>query len=178
MSKIKSALYPLLQKAKYAKFISLFEKAKELPMQDNKILMYSTTKGRLGGNLLAIKNYIEKNNLNFDITVAAGNEVPSSEKLAAVMAQSRFILVDDYEPLVYVLKLRKNQHLVQVWHAMGAFKRFGYGRASSEKNSLTHKNYTEAIVSSPEIAPIYAEAFGIDESKIKPVGTPRTDVFF
>lgn len=107
MSKIKSALYPLLQKAKYAKFISLFEKAKELPMQDNKILMYSTTKGRLGGNLLAIKNYIEKNNLNFDITVAAGNEVPSSEKLAAVMAQSRFILVDDYEPLVYVLKLRK-----------------------------------------------------------------------
>lgn len=178
MSKIKSALYPLLQKAKYAKFISLFEKAKDLPMQDNKILMYSTTKGRLGGNLLAIKNYIEKNNLNFDITVAAGNEVPSSEKLAAVMAQSRFILVDDYEPLVYVLKLRKNQHLVQVWHAMGAFKRFGYGRASSEKNSLTHKNYTEAIVSSPEIAPIYAEAFGIDESKIKPVGTPRTDVFF
>ena len=162
MNKIKSALYPLLQKAKYAKFISLFEKAKELPMQDNKILMYSTTKGRLGGNLLAIKNYIEKNNLNFDITVAAGNEVPSSEKLAAVMAQSRFILVDDYEPLVYVLKLRKNQHLVQVWHAMGAFKRFGYGRASSEKNSLTHKNYTEAI----------------DESKIKPVGTPRTDVFF
>lgn len=178
MSKIKSALYPLLQKAKYAKFISLFEKAKDLPMQDNKILMYSTTKGRLGGNLLAIKNYIEKNNLNFDITVAAGNEVPSPEKLAAVMAQSRFILVDDYEPLVYVLKLRKNQHLVQVWHAMGAFKRFGYGRASSEKNSLTHKNYTEAIVSSPEIAPIYAEAFGIDESKIKPVGTPRTDVFF
>lgn len=71
--------------------------------------------------------------MNFDITVAAGNEVPSSEKLAAVMAQSRFILVDDYEPLVYVLKLRKNQHLVQVWHAMGAFKRFGYGRASSEK---------------------------------------------
>lgn len=178
MSKIKSALYPVLQRAKYADFISRFEKAKKQPMADNKILMYSTSKGRLGGNLLAIKNYIEKNGLDYDITVAAGNGIPPSDKLASLMAQSRFILVDDYEPLVYVLKLRENQHLVQVWHAMGAFKRFGYGRASAEKNSLTHKNYTEAIVSSPEIAPIYAEAFGIDESKIKPIGTPRTDVFF
>lgn len=65
MSKIKSALYPLLQKAKYAKFISLFEKAKELPMQDNKILMYSTTKGRLGGNLLAIKKLYREKQLEF-----------------------------------------------------------------------------------------------------------------
>ncbi len=178
MSKIKSALYPVLQRAKYADFISKFEKAKKQPMADNKILMYSTSKGRLGGNLLAIKNYIEKNGLDYDITVATGNGITPSDKLASLMAQSKFILVDDYEPLVYVLRLRENQHLVQVWHAMGAFKRFGYGRSSAEKNSLTHKNYTEAIVSSPEISSIYAEAFGIDESKIKPVGTPRTDVFF
>ena len=54
----------------------------------------------------------------------------------------KFILVDDFEPIVYVLKLRENQHLVQVWHAMGAFKKFGYSRKSAEKNSLTHKNYT------------------------------------
>lgn len=178
MSKIKSALYPVLQRARYAEFISRFEKAKKQPMADNKILMYSTSKGRLGGNLLAIKNYIEKNGLDYDITVAAGENIPPADKLASLMAQSKFILVDDYEPLVYVLRLRENQHLVQVWHAMGAFKRFGYGRASAEKNSLTHKNYTEAIVSSPEIAPIYAEAFGIGESRIKPIGTPRTDVFF
>lgn len=63
MSKIKSALYPVLQRARYAEFISKFEKAKKQPMADNKILMYSTSKGRLGGNLLAIKNYIEKTDL-------------------------------------------------------------------------------------------------------------------
>ncbi|UKI23965.1 MAG: CDP-glycerol glycerophosphotransferase family protein [Anaerotruncus sp.] len=89
--------------------------------------------------MLAIKNYIEKNGLDYDITVAAGEDIPPADKLASLMAQSKFILVDDYEPLVYVLRLRENQHLVQVWHAMGAFKRFGYGRASAEKNSLTHK---------------------------------------
>lgn len=139
--------------------------------------MYSTSKGKLGGNLLAIKNYIEKNGLDFKIkVVTALNPIPQNE-LAAEMAQSKFILVDDYEPLVYVLRLRQGQKLVQVWHAMGAFKRFGYGRDSAQKSSITHKNYTDAIVSSPEIVPIYAQAFGIDETRVKPVGTPRTDCF-
>lgn len=40
------------------------------------------------------------------------------------------------------------------------------------------KNYTRAIVSSPEIVDIYAQAFGISNDKVIPVGTPRTDVFF
>lgn len=179
MSKLKSFAYPLLQRARYASFIKSFEKAKkELPMQENRILMYSTSKGRLGGNLLAVKNYIEKNNLPFQITVAAPPEIPSESELAREMASSKFILVDDYEPLVYVLDLRKGQQLVQVWHALGAFKRFGYGRATAEKASLTHKNYTKAIVSSPEISGIYAEAFCISEDKIYPTGAPRTDLFF
>ncbi|MDE6125155.1 MAG: CDP-glycerol glycerophosphotransferase family protein, partial [Eubacterium sp.] len=105
-------------------------------------------------------------------------DMPDDKTVAYEMATSKFILVDDFEPIVYVLKLRENQHLVQVWHAMGAFKKFGYSRKSAEKNSLTHKNYTEAIVSSPEISAVYAQAFGIDESRIKPVGVPRTDMLF
>ena len=104
--------------------------------------------------------------------------MPDDNTVAYEMATSKFILVDDFEPVVYVLRLRENQHLVQVWHAMGAFKKFGYSRKSAEKNSLTHKNYTEAIVSSDEIASIYAEAFGIDEKRVKPVGVPRTDLLF
>ncbi|UKI23966.1 MAG: hypothetical protein L6V88_06565 [Anaerotruncus sp.] len=37
MSKIKSALYPVLQRARYAEFISRFEKKqKKQPMADNK----------------------------------------------------------------------------------------------------------------------------------------------
>lgn len=178
MSKIKSLLYPVLQRARYAGFAAEFEKAKKLPMNGKKILMYSTSKGKLGGNLLAIKNYIENNGLDYEIkTVTSVNPMPKNE-LAAEMAQSKFILVDDYEPLVYVLRLRQGQKLVQVWHAMGAFKRFGYGRKTAEENSITHRNYTDAIVSSPEVASIYAQAFGIDESRVKPVGTPRTDCFF
>lgn len=178
MNKILSFLYPTLQRARFAKFIALFNRAKKQPLESDKILMFTTSRGKLGGNLIAIKNYIESNHLPYKITAFTSVDMPDEKTVAREMATSKFILVDDFEPRVYVLKLRKNQHLVQVWHAMGAFKKFGYSRSSAEKNSLTHKNYTEAIVSSPELTAIYAEAFGIDESRIKPVGVPRTDMLF
>ena len=163
---------------RYASLVKKFNAAKKAPMKDNKILMLSTSKGSLGGNLLSIKNYIESNSLDYEITVAAGESIPDESTLAKELAGSKYILVDDYEPMVYVLDLRNGQHLVQVWHAMGAFKKFGYARETAEKNSLTHKNYTEAICSSPEIAPVYALSFGISEDRVKPIGTPRTDLFF
>lgn len=178
MNKILSLLYPALQRARFAKFIMLFNNAKKLEMKENKILMFTTSRGKLGGNLSAIKNYIEENKLPFEITVLTSVNMPDEKTIAREMAASKFILVDDFEPIVYVLTLREGQHLVQVWHAMGAFKKFGYSRKSANKNSLTHKNYTEAIVSSAEIKDIYAEAFGIDVSRIKPVGVPRTDALF
>lgn len=171
-------LYPALQRLRFSKFILLFNKACKSPMESDKILMFTTSRGRLGGNLTAIKEYIEKNALPYRITAFTSENMPDDKTVAREMAVSKFILVDDFEPVVYVLKLREGQHLVQVWHAMGAFKKFGYGRASAEKNSLTHKNYTEAIVSSKEITGIYAEAFGIEESRVKPVGVPRTDMLF
>lgn len=178
MNKLLSHFYPFLQKARFAKFIMLFNKAKNHPVDENKVLMYTTSRGKLGGNLASIKEYIENNKTDCKVTAFTSVNMPDDETVAYEMATSKFILVDDFEPVVYVLRLRQNQHLVQVWHAMGAFKKFGYSRSSAEKNSLTHKNYTEAIVSSPEIAGIYAEAFGIDESRIKPVGVPRTDFLF
>lgn len=178
MGKIKSAIYPHLQRMRYKNLISAFEKGKKQDMIDNQILMLSTSKGSLGGNLGAIKSYIELNLLDYKIITVTSVDQMSIEELGSVMAQSRFIMVDDFEPMVYVLSLRPNQQLVQVWHAMGAFKRFGYGRATAESGSLTHKNYTKAIVSSPEIVDIYAESFGISRDKIIPVGTPRTDAFF
>ena len=163
---------------RYASLIKKYNAAEKMPLNENGILMLSTSKGKLGGNLLAIKNYIEKNELDYDITVITSLNMPDENELAAALATTKYILVDDYEPMVYVLTLREGQHLVQVWHAMGAFKKFGYARETAEKNSLTHKNYTEAVCSSAEIASLYAESFGISENNVKPVGTPRTDLFF
>jgi len=75
---------------------------------------------------------------------------------------------------------------VQVWHAAGAFKKFGmsvldktFGAdAETIRHVRIHSNYSLALVSSMSIARHYAEAFGepgdIFTSRI---GIPRTDLF-
>ena len=103
MGKIKSAIYPHLQRMRYKNLISAFEKGKKQDMIDNQILMLSTSKGSLGGNLGAIKSYIELNLLDYKIITVTCVDQMSIEELGSVMAQSRFIMVDDCERMVYVV---------------------------------------------------------------------------
>jgi CDP-ribitol ribitolphosphotransferase len=91
-------------------------------------------------------------------------------------------VLDDFYPKIYTYKLRAGQELIQLWHAVGAFKTFGFSRlgmpGGTQVDSPNHRNYTKAIVSSDEVSEIYAEAFGIPVENIVATGIPRTDVFF
>lgn len=69
---------------------------------------------------------------------------------------------------------------MQLWHACGAFKTFGYSRQSEQalpQGSPNHRQYDYAIVSSQQVCPCYAEGFGIDLQKVLPLGSPRCDRF-
>ena len=62
------------------------------------------------------------------------------------------------------------------------FKNVGFKRLGKiggpNKNSITHKNYTDVIVSSSNIIDEYSQTFMLEKSKFKPLGTPRTDMYF
>ena len=100
------------------------------------------------------------------------------------VASSRLVIVDDYFFPVYPVKKRPGVTIVQVWHACGAFKRFGRATLEAEwgadqiflKWVPIHANYDLTLVSSASIAPIYAEAFGQSVETISAAfGIPRTD---
>ena len=107
-------------------------------------------------------------------------------KATHYLAKSSFLLVDDYYFPIYVVNLRKGTEVIQVWHACGAFKKFGYsvlGKSYGADDNYVkyvpiHKNYSHVLVSSKEVIPHYAEAFNMDPSRIHPMGIPRTDLFF
>lgn len=107
-------------------------------------------------------------------------------KATYYLATSQFFLIDDFYFPVYVVKLRRGTEVVQVWHACGAFKKFGYSILDKDygadneyvKYIPIHQNYSHVLVSSKEVSPYYAEAFNMNESEIRPIGIPRTDVFF
>ena len=100
------------------------------------------------------------------------------------VATSRVVIVDDYFFPIYPVKKRSGVTIIQVWHACGAFKRFGRATLASEwgadetflKLVPIHANYDLTLVSSSSIAQIYADAFGQPVEKITAAfGIPRTD---
>jgi len=100
------------------------------------------------------------------------------------VASSRVVIVDDYFFPIYPVKKRTGVTIIQVWHACGAFKRFGRATLESEwgadeiflKWVPIHSNYDLTLVSSASIAQIYADAFGQPVEKISAAfGIPRTD---
>jgi CDP-ribitol ribitolphosphotransferase len=100
------------------------------------------------------------------------------------VASSRVVIVDDYFFPIYPVKKRSGVTIIQVWHACGAFKRFGRATLESEwgadeiflKWVPIHANYDLTLVSSASIAQIYADAFGQPVEQITAAfGIPRTD---
>ena len=102
------------------------------------------------------------------------------EQAAEVMFRSKVVVTDDYfMPLRKYGKV-KGQKVVQVWHAPGAFKKFGLDGTSlfPAVDRLYHKDYDLVAVSSENVREIYANAFGIDVEKVQALGFPRSDRFF
>lgn len=98
------------------------------------------------------------------------------------------VFLSDASDLVSCIQLRPETRVVQLWHACGAFKKWGMSTAElkfggSKKDLLKHpfyKNLSLVTVSSPEVAWAYEEAMVLQDIPeiIKPFGVSRTDVFF
>ena len=99
------------------------------------------------------------------------------------IATSKVVVVDTYIIPVSVLKHKKELKVIQIWHALGAIKKFGYqvigkqeGSSEFVANAMKmHANYDAVTTSSSVTAKFYAEAFNTDINKIKVVGMPRVD---
>lgn len=158
------------------------------PIKQNKVIFASDSRAEMSGNFQFVYEEMESRNLDFDyhFMLKDGVEDKKSSKeimqLAYHMATAKFIMLDDFYPMVYPLKIRKHAELIQLWHAVGAFKTFGFSRlgrpGGPSPRSKNHRNYTKAIVSSDNIAKHYAEGFGIEEENVVATGIPRTDIFF
>lgn len=180
-SYIPNFLYPKFQKIKNILIIGIYNILKIYISVDNrKVILYSNYKNELEGNLLCIYNQLLKKNLNIKIFLK--RKTTNKISLLYDLVSAKYIIIDDFVPLLYTLKLRKETKFIQVWHAIGLFKNFGFARlgriGGPKNNSLIHKNYTDVIISSTEILNDYAKSFRIDKNKIKALGIPRSDLFF
>lgn len=104
-------------------------------------------------------------------------------KCMSALSASKVCVIDTYSLPVSILRHRKELTVAQIWHALGAVKKFGYqcldsedGRSSDAARALSmHRNYTFVTCASGATKEIYKDAFQIEEEKILVVGMPRLD---
>lgn len=99
------------------------------------------------------------------------------------LATSRVAVLDTYSITVSCLKHKKDLKVIQMWHALGAIKKFGLqsigtkeGRDEKISNAMCmHKNYDYILAPSKATAQFYMEAFGYRADKMKICSLPRVD---
>ena len=103
-------------------------------------------------------------------------------------ATAQVVFLNDASDVISCVPLRADSKVVQLWHACGAFKKWGmstadlkFGGTREEKRRHPfYENLSLVTVSSPEVIWAYAEAMDLEDRReiIQPLGVSRTDSFF
>lgn len=167
----------------------IYQLGVKLYKNENTVMLISERGSELTGNLKFINDYILNNektkhlNVKFSTINESFPITPFKHKWNTYknMAKSNIIILDNYFSPVNRLNF-PNQTLIQLWHACGAFKTFGFsrfGRPGGPKLNITaHRKYDMVLVSSDSVIECYAEAYAMSSDKILSLGIPRTDVFY
>ncbi|MGN1444361.1 MAG: CDP-glycerol glycerophosphotransferase family protein [Acutalibacteraceae bacterium] len=101
---------------------------------------------------------------------------------ARKLATSKYVFLNDNFLPMAGCNFKKEAVVVQLWHAEGVFKKFGLSIEQPEDvrtNEIeSNKRLSFVVCSSKNVVPYYAEAFGVSEDKVLPLGSARTDWFF
>lgn len=98
-------------------------------------------------------------------------------------ATARLCIVDGYVPAVSLCAGLHRAACMQLWHALGAVKKFGCqsldtpaGHVGSVAEALRiHEGYDCVVAGLGGAAGVFSQAFGCGEEKVLPLGLPRID---
>lgn len=99
------------------------------------------------------------------------------------LGNSKVCVTDSYMIPISVVKHKKELKIIQIWHSMGAIKKFAYqtlgsvsGRDEKTAKILNmHYNYDYIISGSKEMTKYFSKAFGYDKKYFLNYGLPRID---
>lgn len=99
------------------------------------------------------------------------------------ISTSKVVILDSYCIPISILKHKKNLVVIQMWHALGSLKKFGYSSLEKKdghsketaKMMKMHKNYTYILTSSETTKPFFQEAFNAKDEQMIVMNLPRVD---
>jgi CDP-ribitol ribitolphosphotransferase len=159
-----------------------------LPVR-REVLFASSRERQLGPQLAAISAAL----------TSADPSLPQSERLAPygfglaakvayllhligatwALQRARVTVIDNAWLPAHITTPRAGSSVIQVWHAEGAYKRFGHAARGESRGAdgalreLIHTGYSDALVSSESVRSAYAEAFRMPLDHVHAVGPLR-----
>ena len=126
-----SWLCPYMQKLRRLDYIIYYKYfCKHNKVEKNTVLMASDSRETLGGNLEFLDTELKTRGYKITYFLKKNlNETKTKKEkklLCKMMAEAQYILLDDFYPIIYAMPIRKETKVIQVWHALGAFKTVGF----------------------------------------------------
>lgn len=186
-----------MKKLFYSLYALFFNLSRVFPIKQNRIAFVAPHNGGTEDSLSILRSYVE-NKGGYETVFISTNDlkldfsgfmplIKSCLKAAgfftfkaAALARSKYVFLNDNFMPMASLKFSKEAVITQLWHAEGAFKKFGLSAPLTddvrerEKRCSARLDYV--ICTSKSVAPVYAEAFGVEIEKVLPLGSPRNDL--
>lgn len=162
---------------------------KNRKIQENLVIFADSKNDGIPYSMLAMYKTV-KNTSKYEIKVLCINYSKLSifKKAKAIIefmklyANAKYVFICDYFLPVSSCNKRKETKVIQLWHAAGVLKKFGYDAENDLKgkncfNKAT-KNMDYVFVSSEFCVKFFCSAFNLKEDNVLPLGTSRTDILF
>lgn len=177
-------LYPRTYRKSMARPVNprkvLFVESKLREMPDSFALVWKRLQ-ELGGWELEYRTLDSK-------SVGLVGYTKNCRALVRDMADAAYVFLCDANDIVSSVPLRPETKVVQLWHACGAFKKWGMSSADKKFGSTAldiarhpyYGNLSLVTISAPEVAWAYIEAMHLEATPqvVQATGVSRTDVFF
>ena len=185
-----------LKKFFYSLYALFFNLSRIFSVKKNRVAFVAPHNGGSGDSLSALRTYVEEKGGFETVTISTQDLrldfsgvkafIISCLKAAGfftlkakALATSKYVFLNDNFMPMASLNFSTEAVVTQLWHAEGAFKKFGLSLPLSSDIAEIDRNngqkVTYVVCSSKNIAPVYAQAFGVDESKVLALGAPRID---
>lgn len=158
-----------------------------LPPQDLVVLINRAPRGQDSPELELLKEQLQQQSADTQVTILHHssrniliNIIYFAQQII-VMSRARAIVVERYVPAVGILNHRPKTNIIQIWHTLGAIKKFGWAAANTPEGLSTnlmnvmgvHRNYTRVVVPSKAMVEPYKAAFGVDDDTLVELNHPK-----
>ncbi len=187
-----------MKKVFYFIYAVIFNIFSILPLKKNKVVFLSPHNENFNDSLGAVMEEVIRRD-EFRVVLISGRDLKldtsNVKKIfssigkaisfftvkAYHLATAHYIFLNDNFMPMGKLRFKEYAVITQLWHAEGAFKKFGLDIEQPddvrELEKMGNSKLTYVVCSSEEVAPIYANAFGVSDYKVLPLGSARLDWF-